>query len=1176
MKTRLAALVSCLAVLAVDASDVSGRRMVWAHYVPWHTPDNYSLTPLTHYNFPSDDVSDAPYEDEIRRALSMGIDGFFFDVVAHKGYTSYSNLSPFLKAAEGTKFMCAVCLDVKTDVTNQIAELKKMLDLNAGHPNYARYCGKPVVMTYTFLSWSPDEWREIREGLFRAGWDIWLVANLGRGYRPYDESLIERYAEVFDGAYFFVYNIVREPSVRGMNERTAALFAQRGKLYMPCLNPGYYGAWRNGRNDFYQPYRCLDTLQDAFEAAMTVSPQWVHLTTWNDHDETSMCPRRLTPGFVPLVRAYSDSLKGKTPPKRMDVVFAYHREEFAGTLARFEAMRLPSLDCGSMKISMRLLDASGAVVFESPDKTFSGGPWERMEWLVPTADLAVNPVLVPQVAVRDNEGVRRAELPPIFLVRGWLEDAETVRVALSDCAAGDASLKIDYHDGRITASLSFSADTEVKRATLFRNGCPLAQFAPGDMEDDAQIALSMSGAGFWGIVPDGGRIVSAWRQSTKNDQKGDFRWDATRVVSCGTPSWSKSGVLVAGGGSLALVLSGGKDKRRIPVVDLVKSRAVTVGGMTYSIVPDLTLHTRRPWSAKSGKAKLSVFDRPPHETDSFWVRVECTDGRLFASRPVWPFAKGVAVRETELVETPVTMEKTSGACGTPGEREFIASPGDIPIRATCIVKRKASPLSIRRSQWNFEGSGVNEFGDRCITKIPTSAYVDREGGGKSLRFDGKGTVNPRLPLRMWPSGPATIAFDVNPEPFNGRRQGILVREGWMDGLSVWLTGDGCVEVERSALNPEERFVLKGATPLVPSRWTHVMVDYDGAKLRISLNGRLDVEGNCPIVRRYGNCTVSIGGGSAEAFKGQFDSLYISGEKETGVNVGCGTPSFKTMAYFSEARRLYHTPDYAAGTNSVIHRYSREDPFGFDGKYDLPEIERRGIPDAPIFWNVPGLRNVRDIGGWTGLNTGLVYRGSQLYRVADAPDGINMETRRIIHEEWKLATDFDLRGVKEWGIKEYANTNLSEMTEIGVRKISHGFPSYETLFKYPKIVSAALKDLAKPGTYPTYIHCAGGADRTGSLVFILEALCGVPEADIDIDYELTSFATIFGIRDRNVTGEKIAFKRFKDKFRSYPGTTLKEQVENACLTTFGMTREEVATIRRILMKTCIARDGGAAK
>ena len=283
-----------------------------------------------------------------------------------------------------------------------------------------------------------------------------------------------------------------------------------------------------------------------------------------------------------------------------------------------------------------------------------------------------------------------------------------------------------------------------------------------------------------------------------------------------------------------------------------------------------------------------------------------------------------------------------------------------------------------------------------------------------------------------------------------------------------------------------------------------------------------------------------------------------------ASAGGGAPSFTARSYFMEARRLYRTAEYAAGTNSVIHKYSREDPFGYDGRYDMPDVQRRRIPDEPVFWNVPGLRNVRDIGGWTGLRTGMVYRGSQLYRVAGAPDGIDPETRRIVRDEWRLATDFDLRGMKAWATGKGSSTNLAELTEAGVRKISHGVSAYERIFGRPELIGAALRDLAKPETYPTYIHCAGGADRTGTLVFILEALCGVPEADIDIDYELTSFATVFGIRDRNVTGDKVSLKRLKDKFRTYPGATLQEQVENACLSTFGLTKEEVASIRRILV------------
>ena len=277
----------------------------------------------------------------------------------------------------------------------------------------------------------------------------------------------------------------------------------------------------------------------------------------------------------------------------------------------------------------------------------------------------------------------------------------------------------------------------------------------------------------------------------------------------------------------------------------------------------------------------------------------------------------------------------------------------------------------------------------------------------------------------------------------------------------------------------------------------------------------------------------------------------------------GTYSRVPQTYFHEARHAYRSAGYAGGRGSVVRRYSREDPSGVDAMYDWPDPERRRIPDEVVVWGVKGLRNVRDIGGWTGIRTGMVYRGSQLYRTEGAPDGIDPETRRVVREEWRLATDFDLRGSREWGVRDYANTNLVEFQAMGVPKLAFRFPSYQALFDNPEVVRDALRALSRPETYPAYIHCAGGADRTGCLVFILEALCGVPEADIDVDYELTSFATVFGLRDRDEV-LTISFRRFKDRFRAYPGETLAEQVENACLTTFMLTREEVASIRRILM------------
>ena len=41
--------------------------------------------------------------------------------------------------------------------------------------------------------------------------------------------------------------------------------------------------------------------------------------------------------------------------------------------------------------------------------------------------------------------------------------------------------------------------------------------------------------------------------------------------------------------------------------------------------------------------------------------------------------------------------------------------------------------------------------------------------------------------------------------------------------------------------------------------------------------------------------------------------------------------------------------------------------------------------------------------------------------------------------------------------------------------------------------------------PVYFHCIYGADRTGTLAFLLESLLGVGENELAKDYELTSFS-----------------------------------------------------------------------
>ena len=69
-----------------------------------------------------------------------------------------------------------------------------------------------------------------------------------------------------------------------------------------------------------------------------------------------------------------------------------------------------------------------------------------------------------------------------------------------------------------------------------------------------------------------------------------------------------------------------------------------------------------------------------------------------------------------------------------------------------------------------------------------------------------------------------------------------------------------------------------------------------------------------------------------------------------------------------------------------------------------------------------------------------------------------------------------------------------------------------------------------------------------------------EADLAIDYELTSFAGVFGVRRRDGTA---SFPQFVAKLRTCPGETMAEHIEAYAETTLGLSRSEIAAIRRNL-------------
>lgn len=203
-------------------------------------------------------------------------------------------------------------------------------------------------------------------------------------------------------------------------------------------------------------------------------------------------------------------------------------------------------------------------------------------------------------------------------------------------------------------------------------------------------------------------------------------------------------------------------------------------------------------------------------------------------------------------------------------------------------------------------------------------------------------------------------------------------------------------------------------------------------------------------------------------------------------------------------------------------------------------------------------NVRDLGGWScdggTVKYGLLFRGGEVYGYL-TNDGKQQALDMLgILKEIDLRFADDLKGRTESGFGPTVDMLWVDMTwnDLAYQKSSGNIKAiFDPLFDY--VIA----------NKPTYFHCSAGADRTGVVALLCEAILGVSQSDCDKDYEITSFysgaSTDAQARRRNET----PWTREINYLNTYAGTTFRDKAVNF-MVSCGITIEKINAFRAAMI------------
>ena len=227
---------------------------------------------------------------------------------------------------------------------------------------------------------------------------------------------------------------------------------------------------------------------------------------------------------------------------------------------------------------------------------------------------------------------------------------------------------------------------------------------------------------------------------------------------------------------------------------------------------------------------------------------------------------------------------------------------------------------------------------------------------------------------------------------------------------------------------------------------------------------------------------------------------------------------------------------------------------------LDEVIAAGIlkPSGGLrMLSIPRMFNVRDLGGWTcdggTVKYGMLIRGGHL-------KNINASDAAVLHDFLGIRAELSLM------LESEENHTASPIgADVDFRRIDG--PMYtlgsggwqeEALRQILDYVMDSVTD-----NKPLYFHCYYGADRTGTVAFILSALLGVSQSDTDKDYEMTCFQSGTSTDSEARRRNESEWRNYMAEFSVYPGNTMRDKVVYY-VQSLGITIEKINAYRAAMI------------